>query len=139
MGRSVFVINPNSTQEVTDQISLALEQYRVAGGPEIVCETLRSGPPGIESQAHVDGSTERLLAYFEAHPQYAQADAVVLACFSDPGFHAMRETLTCPVYGSAECAYLTAASMGSRFGVISILSRAICAPQAAGAPDGTGT
>jgi len=49
----------------------------------------------------------------------------VLACFSDPGFYAMRETLACPVYGSAECAYLTAASMGTKFGVISILSRAI--------------
>jgi len=125
MDRTLFVINPNSTQEVTDQISLALEPYRVAGGPQIVVETLRSGPPGIESQAHVDGSSERLLAYFEAHPQHAKADAMVLACFSDPGFYALRETLACPVYGSAECAYLTAASMGSKFGVISILSRAI--------------
>jgi allantoin racemase len=125
MDRTLFVINPNSTQEVTDQISLALQPYRIAGGPKIVCETLRSGPPGIESQAHVDGTSERLLAYFEAHPQHAQADAVVLACFSDPGFYTLRETLACPVYGSAECAYLTAASMGSKFGVISILSRAI--------------
>ena len=125
MDRTLFVINPNSTQEVTDQISLALQPYRVAGGPNIVCDTLRSGPPGIESQAHVDGSSERLLAYFEAHPQHAKADAVVLACFSDPGFYTLRETLACPVYGSAECAYLTAAGMGPKFGVISILSRAI--------------
>ncbi|MDB5803295.1 MAG: Asp/Glu racemase [Betaproteobacteria bacterium] len=125
MDRTLFVINPNSTQEVTDQISLALEAYRIPGGPSIVCDTLRSGPPGIESQAHVDGSSERLLAYFEAHPQHAQADAVVLACFSDPGFYALRETLKCPVYGSAECAYLAAAGMGPKFGVISILSRAI--------------
>ena len=125
MDRTLFVINPNSTQEVTDQISLALQAYRIAGGPNIVCDTLRSGPPGIETQAHVDGSSERLLAYFEAHPQHAKADAVVLACFSDPGFYALRETLSCPVYGSAECAYLTAAGMGPKFGVISILSRAI--------------
>jgi allantoin racemase len=125
MDRTLFVINPNSTQEVTDQISLALQAYRIEGGPDIVCDTLRSGPPGIETQAHVDGSSERLLAYFEAHPDHAKADAVVLACFSDPGFYALRETLACPVYGSAECAYLTAAGMGPKFGVISILSRAI--------------
>lgn len=125
MDRTLFVINPNSTQEVTDHISRALEPYRVSGGPRIVCETLRSGPPGIETQAHVDGSSERLLAYFDANPQHAKADAVVLACFSDPGFYALRETLACPVYGSAECAYLTAAGMGAKFGVISILSRAI--------------
>ena len=125
MDRTLFVINPNSTQAVSDHICLALEPYRIAGGPKIVCDTLRSGPPGIESQAHVDGISEKLITYFEAHPEHAQADAVVLACFSDPGFYAMRETLTCPVYGSAECAYLTAAAMGAKFGVISILTRAI--------------
>lgn len=125
MSQTLFVINPNSTQAVTDHISLALEPFRIAGGPKIVCETLKSGPPGIESQAHVDGISEKLIEYFAAHPQHAGADAVVLACFSDPGFHAMRETLACPVYGSAECAYLTAAATADRFGVISILSRAV--------------
>ena len=125
MSQTLFVINPNSTQAVTDHISLALEPFRTAGGPKIVCETLKSGPPGIESQAHVDGISEKLIEYFAAHPQHAGADAVVLACFSDPGFYAMRETLACPVYGSAECAYLTAAATADRFGVISILSRAV--------------
>ena len=125
MSQTLFVINPNSTQAVTDHISLAVEPFRTAGGPKIVCETLKSGPPGIESQAHVDGISEKLIEYFAAHPQHAGADAVVLACFSDPGFYAMRETLACPVYGSAECAYLTAAATADRFGVISILSRAV--------------
>jgi Asp/Glu/hydantoin racemase len=125
MSQTLFVINPNSTQAVTDHINLALEPFRIAGGPRIVCETLESGPPGIESQAHVDGISEKLIEYFAANPHHAGADAVVLACFSDPGFHAMRETLSCPVYGSAECAYLTAAATADRFGVISILSRAI--------------
>lgn len=125
MSQTLFVINPNSTQAVTDHINLALEPFRIAGGPTIVCETLKSGPPGIESQAHVDGISEKLIEYFAANPHHAGADAVVLACFSDPGFHAMRETLSCPVYGSAECAYLTAAATADRFGVISILSRAI--------------
>lgn len=125
MSKSIFVINPNSTQAITDHISLALEPYRLGGGPAIECATLTSGPPGIETQAHVDGISEKLLAYFEAHPDRRQADAVVLACFSDPGLFAMRETLECPVYGSAECAYLTAAATADRFGVISILARAV--------------
>ena len=125
---TLLVINPNSTQVVTDHISLALEPFRRPGsteGPAIVCETLTSGPPGIESQAHVDGISEKLIAWFEAHPHYRNVDAVVLACFSDPGMEALRETLSCPVFGSAECAYLTAAAMADKFGVISILSRAI--------------
>ena len=125
MTQTLLVLNPNSSQVVTDQISLALEIFRRPDGPQIVCETLTSGPPGIETQAHVDGISEKLIAWFAAHPHYAKADALVLACFSDPGMVAMRETLDCPVFGSAECAYLTAASMADKIGVISILSRAI--------------
>ena len=125
MGKGIFVINPNSTQAVTDHISLALEPFRLGGGPAIECATLASGPPGIETQAHVDGITEKLMAYFTAHPARREADAVVLACFSDPGLFSMRETLACPVYGSAECAYLTAVATAERFGVISILSGSV--------------
>ena len=111
---TLLVINPNSTQVVTDHISLALEVFRRPDGPAILCETLTSGPPGIESQAHVDGISEKLIAWFEAHPHYRNVDAVVLACFSDPGMVALRETISVPVFGSAECAYLTAAAMGDK-------------------------
>ena len=121
----ILVINPNSTREVTDHIDRSLQPYRFAGGPEIVCDTLRTGPPGIETQAHVDGTSERLIQYFAAYPDRHKIAALVLACFSDPGIHAMRETLTAPVFGSAECAYLTAAALGERFGVISILARVV--------------
>jgi Asp/Glu/hydantoin racemase len=110
---------------VTEHIALALEPFRFSGGPLIECATLESGPPGIENQAHVDGTTARLIEYFDSHPQHRAADAVVLACFSDPGLHAMREVLPCPVWGSAECAYLSAAARVERFGVLSILSRSI--------------
>ena len=51
----ILVINPNSTQDVTDNIDRSLQSFRFQGSPEIVCDTLRSGPPGIESQAHVAG------------------------------------------------------------------------------------
>lgn len=121
----ILVINPNSTQDVTDHIDRSLGAYRLGGGPDIVCDTLRSGPPGIESQAHVDGTTERLIQYFDADEARRSAEAVVLACFSDPGVHALREILPCPVLGSAECAYFTAAALGERFGVISILARVV--------------
>lgn len=121
----ILVINPNSTREVTAHIDRSLQGLRFADGPDIVCDTLLTGPPGIESQAHVDGTSERLLAYFEANPRHREAQAVVLACFSDPGLYALRETLPCPVLGSAECAYLTAAARGERFGVISILARVV--------------
>jgi allantoin racemase len=121
----ILVVNPNSTEAVTQHLSLALEGFRFAGGPVIQCETLRSGPPGIETQAHVDGITEKLLAEFRANADWRGADIVVVACFSDPGVFALREALKMPVLGIAECSYYTAAALGDRFGVIAILSRSI--------------
>lgn len=121
----ILVINPNSTQAVTDSMSAALEGFRRSGGPVIQCETLRTGPPGVETQAHVDGITEKLLAEFARNDTWRGADAVVVACFSDPGVYALREVLKQPVLGIAECGYYTAAALGERFGVIAILSRSI--------------
>ena len=81
----ILVINPNSTQAVTDHISWALQPFRFTGGPQLDCQTLRSGPPGIESQAHVDGISDKLLRWLEENSAYREYDAWVLACFSDPG------------------------------------------------------
>ena len=50
----ILVINPNSTQAVTDGIDRAMEPLRMSGGPSIECVTLKEGPPGIETQAHVE-------------------------------------------------------------------------------------
>jgi len=125
MQRHILVINPNSLQAVTDGLSAALEGFRLSGGPQIRCETLRSGPPGIETQAHVDGATEKLLAWFDERPERKRADAVVVACFSDPGVAALREVLGMPVLGIGEASYLTAAALAERFGVIAILARSI--------------
>jgi Asp/Glu/hydantoin racemase len=66
-----------------------------------------------------------MLAWFEANPHYRKIDALVLACFSDPGLFAMREVLSCPVIGCAEASYYAASAMATKFGVISILSKAI--------------
>src|SRR5258708_33930899 len=50
----ILVINPNSTQAVTDGIDRAMAPLRMAGGPTIECVTLKEGPPGIETQAHFE-------------------------------------------------------------------------------------
>ena len=57
----ILVINPNSTEAVTRGIDEAVEPLRMAGGPAIDCVTLKEGPPGIETQQHVDGVVAPLL------------------------------------------------------------------------------
>ena len=78
----ILVVNPNSTDAVTQGIDDAMAPLRIPGGPEIRCVTLVEGPPAVESQSDADGVILplcRLIRETEAH-----AAAFVIACFSDP-------------------------------------------------------
>ena len=123
MSQRILVINPNSTQAVTDGIDRALEPLRLSGGPAFECVTLREGPPGIQSQRDVDGvigPLTRLIAERDA-----DCSAFVIACYSDPGLFSAREVTKKPVLGISECGVLTALTLGHRFGVIAILAQSI--------------
>ena len=120
---TVYVINPNSTQAVTDAIDEALDPLRAIDGPEIECVTLAEGPPGIETQRDVDGVIMPLLR--RAATLENSAGAFVIACFSDPGIHSLREQSARPVFGIAECGVLAALSIAPRFGVLAILPGSI--------------
>jgi allantoin racemase len=123
MAVRILVINPNSTEAVTRGIDEAVEPLRMAGGPAIDCVTLKEGPPGIETQQHVDGVVQPLLKLVrEKEADYA---AFVIACYSDPGLHSVREATKKPVLGISECGILTALTLGHRFGVIAILQKSI--------------
>lgn len=121
--KKIYVLNPNSSQTVTDGISAAVQPLRVAGGPEIHCLTLQQGPAGIQSQRDIDMLINPLCE--QARSLQADAAAFVVACFSDPGMHSLREVVRVPVLGIAETGVMTALSMGQRFGVISILPTSI--------------
>jgi len=119
----ILVINPNSSAAVTRGIDEACAPLRMAGGPAIECVTLKEGPPGIETQEHVDSVVQPLLHLVrETENQYA---AFVIACYSDPGLHSLREVTKKPVLGICESGILTALTLGQKFGVIAILQGSI--------------
>lgn len=122
MARALVVINPNASQAVTDGIAAALRPLEAFGTP-IRCVTLAEGPPGIESQRDADLTVApmlRLAARLEP-----EAAGFVIACFGDPGVHALRDQTALPVLGIQEAAVATALTLGQRFGVIAILARSI--------------
>lgn len=123
MGSTVYVINPNSSQTVTASIDKAVAPLRSADGPDIACLSLEEGPPGIQSQRDVDGVIGPMLR--KAAELEEDAGAFVIACFSDPGLHALREQSRRRVFGIAECGVLTALTLGQRFGVIAILPTSV--------------
>jgi allantoin racemase len=113
----ILVLNPNSSKAVTVSVADCLGTLRKVTRHEIFCTELPDAPVGIETDADVALVTpmvpEAILA--------AQADAAVIACFSDPGVIQTRAALPGrPVIGIAEAAYYAALQLGDRFGVISL-------------------
>lgn len=117
----LIVINPNSSQTVTDGIDAAIDPLRAFGIP-IECLTLSEGPPGIENQRQADLTIAPMLALAAAQQNAA---GFVIACFGDPGLHALRDQTSLPVIGIQEAAVMTALTLGQRFGVIAILPTSV--------------
>jgi len=115
-GNTLIVINPNASQIVTDGIKLALDPLRKFGTP-IRCLTLAEGPPGIETQRQADLTIAPMLRLAAAQKDAA---GYVIACFGDPGLHALRDQTTLPACGIQQAAVMTALTLGQRFGVIAI-------------------
>ena len=118
---ALIVINPNSSREVSRGIAEALTPF-ARFGTEIRVLTLAEGPPGIESQRQADLTIAPMLRLAAAQKE---AQGFVIACFGDPGLHALRDQTPLPVVGIQEAGVLQALSLGQRFGVIAILPASI--------------
>ncbi len=112
----ILVINPNTSQSMTDHIRKALLPLKRSDTDlTVVCAD--RGPETIESaydEAHAIPPTLDLVRK-AAEEGY---DAVILACFSDPGLEAAREISTIPVIGIEESSLHMAAMLGARFSIV---------------------
>src|SRR5258708_105402 len=59
MSDRILVINPNSTEAVTQGIDTAMEPLRMPGGPAIECVTLKEGPPASRTRPMSSRSSDR--------------------------------------------------------------------------------
>ena len=118
----IRVINPNSNDTVTRAMSEALELLRLDNGPKIDCITLSDGPFGVESDDDVRAASALVV---DEVVRDKNADAFVIACYSDPGLTIARSKTDKLVFGMAESAILTAVTRGGDFGVISILDQSV--------------
>jgi allantoin racemase len=119
----LHVINPNSTQSMTDKIG-ACARSVASPGTEIVCTNPTSTPASIEGQYDEAMSIPGLLAEIEKGEQ-AGSDGFVIACFDDVGLGACREIATGPVLGICEAAMHAASMIATGFSVVTTLHRAV--------------
>tara|TARA_Y100000748_G_scaffold159938_1_gene133786 strand:+ start:7289 stop:8032 length:744 start_codon:yes stop_codon:yes gene_type:complete len=117
----IRVINPNTTQAMTDTIGTAAKTV-AASGTRISATQPDSGPVSIES--HFDEAVSVLGVLDEIRAGEREGvDAYIIACFGDPGLNAARELTRAPVIGIAEAAFHAATLISTRFSVVTTLPR----------------
>jgi len=119
----IIVINPNTSESMTDHLRRELASIS-GSGVELVCVNPDHGPVSIESafdEALAIPPTLDLVRGAERDG----FDAVVLACFSDPGLEAARELVSIPVVGIGESALHLAAQLGRRFTVLTTIPQRV--------------
>ena len=111
--KRVLVINPNTTGAVTQIVLAACRRAQ----PAVQWEgaTARFGAAYIADEASYAQAAPAALDAYEAF--YAGHEAVLLACFGDPGLLTLRERSRVPVVGLAQSSFEAAARRG-RFAVV---------------------
>lgn len=112
--RRLLVINPNTSGSVSQLLQHHVQQ---AAGPGVQVDTVtaRFGAPYIACEASYAVAGHALLDAWAADQCDAsthQANAVLIACFGDPGLWALRESSAAPVTGLAEASFLQASHHG---------------------------
>jgi allantoin racemase len=112
----IMVINPNTSIGMTDHIRKELLPIKRSDTTlDVICPD--GGPETIESaydEAYAIPPTLELVKRANKEGY----DAVILACFSDPGLYAAREISVIPVVGIEESSFHVAAMLGARFSIM---------------------
>ncbi len=119
----ILVVNPNSTQSMTDKIVEAACAV-ASPGTMIHGATAAGAPASIEGHYDEAMSLPGLLARVR-EAEANGIDGIVVACFDDPGLAACRELTTAPVLGICEAAVKAASMLATSFSVVTTLPRAI--------------
>ena len=111
----LLLVNPNTTQAVTDAVLLAARAV-ARPGTTLKAVTGRFGPVVIGSRAENALAAHGALQLVAEHS--GDCDAVVLAVSLDTGLWACRELLHVPVIGMTEAGLLMGCNVATRIGIV---------------------
>ena len=115
----ILVVNPNTTASMTAKIGAAARSV-AAPGTEIEAVNPTMGPVSIEGFYDEAFCVPGLITEIMAGEKRG-AQAVVVACFDDPGIDAARTVTAMPVIGICEAAMRMAGFLGHRFTIVTTL------------------
>ncbi len=111
----IFVINPNTSEEFTEQIRQALEGIK-RPDTELTVVNPQHGPVSIESVRDETLAGPHILELVRRANE-EEYDIILLACFSDPALDAAKEVSEIPVIGIEEASLHVAAMLGHKFSI----------------------
>jgi allantoin racemase len=118
--KKILVINPNSSEKMTLDIKNTINDLKIPD-IEITVINNQKAPEVLES------FTDYTIASYETIEKIKQIsdyDAVLLACFGDPGIYSLKEITKVPIIGIGEASFALAQLLGYKFSIISASSKA---------------
>jgi allantoin racemase len=117
--KRLLIINPNTTQSVSDKLDAFAKQDTIGTDIQIQTVTASFGAPYIDSEASYAVAAHATLQAMNASllDKDTAPHSILIACFGDPGLLALRESTQIPVTGLAEAAFMEAAKFG-RFAIV---------------------
>lgn len=117
----LLVINPNTSAPMTASIDAAA---RAAASADTEVRTVGAAFGPLSIEGHYD-EVIAAAAVVEGVRDAADwsPDAVVIACFGDPGLDGAREATDAPVLGIAEAAFHAASMLATGFSVVTTMGR----------------
>ncbi len=111
----LLVVNPNTTEAMTDKVVAAVRGL-VGGGVDVRGVTATFGSEVIASAQSFSVGADAALAAWKSARDWP--DAILLACFGDPGLAGLRQASGLPVAGMAESALQEAHAMARPWRII---------------------
>ncbi len=111
----ILLINPNTTTSITHLVLKTAKRF-ASKGTKLRALTGAFGPRYIASRAGYAVAGHAALDALAN--DRGRKDAVVLACFGDPGLAALKEVSKVPVVGMADASILQACALGNRFSIV---------------------
>ena len=115
--KRLLLINPNTTVAVTQRLAGFLQAH-LPNSVQLSTATARFGASYIACEAsHAVAAHAALECWAQYLAEAPAPEAVLIACFGDPGLFALRQSSACPVTGLAEAAFIEASAYG-KFAIV---------------------
>jgi allantoin racemase len=115
--RRLLLINPNTTQAMTDTMAAQIAGL-LPPGMEVHAITAAFGHPVIATRVAYAVAAHAALDAYAGYE--APHDAVILGCFGDPGLEALREVAPVPVVALADASFGAVHALDQPFAVLTV-------------------